>query len=193
MEKHSLFLTGESGIGKTQLILDELFDSKKEVTGLFVNRMLKEKNSPSEFALCEAKEIYKEPCNRIGELFIFNKDSKRIMDTQVFDKKGLTILKKLSKNKDAIILLDEVGGIELLEDTFFKELLLVFDRINKIIGVYKSNQNYKRQQNNVATYFDINTRRKQLLEVILDNGSLIELNEGNRVETQKEIKKFITL
>ena len=188
---HVFFLTGDSGIGKSTLLMKLIKQEQFQVAGFFVHRVLNDQNETEGFSLCNAQAIYENAKNREGTWFIWKNRSSHSFDSSVFSSRGLELLQSSSKSEQAIILLDEIGGVELLEDDFFDELLRVLELPNKIVGVYKSDKNFQRQQLDQSEKNAILSHRQRLAKKINEQGLLMTLKEDNRLQVENQLKKFM--
>ena len=188
---HVFFLTGDSGIGKSTLLIDVIKKNQLLLSGFFVHRVLNKKHEIEGFELCSANSVYQDRHNREGTRFIWKNKIEHVYDSTVFSKLGIELLKATFKETNSVILLDEIGGVELIEKDFFIELLKVLELPNKIIGVFKSNKNYNQQQKTHTDDLKMIHHRQQLENKINEQGLLVELTEENRQQVEQQLKKFM--
>ena len=124
--KRKLVLEGEIGCGKTTLIR-KILGTDAEKAGGFITARICEKEAVCGFVLAPAEALRKEridpeevqkqkyPC------FISLSETMPA-EEQVFSGHAVPYLKKAASHPFAV--LDEIGGVELLEDFFYEELLL---------------------------------------------------------------------
>lgn len=186
MEK--LFLEGDRFVGKSTLLKKHLKRLSLSVEGFYVERRIDKTNRVIGFELRDAQEIksgYVAPPND-AHCFIWNNHGKRMRRLEVFEQFGIELLDKAMKSSADIILLDEIGGIELLSDSFSQQLFSLLRQSRRIIGVYKSKTNYQCQKQNVLGKITIDQQRKELEKIILQNDcEIVKLTQGNMYEIDK--------
>ncbi|MBE5984104.1 MAG: hypothetical protein E7248_12500, partial [Paenibacillaceae bacterium] len=115
----SLFLTGDSGEGKTTLLFQCLKPYRAVTGGFFSQRLVNESGDTVGFRLASANEEW-EPkvCYEDGLTNIFLKRTIEGMVSypEVFQKEGRKLLTSHGDHK--LILMDEIGGVELLIPEF---------------------------------------------------------------------------
>ena len=149
--KHLLFLEGNIQIGKSTIILDNLRSNMIiEHTGGFLCQRLTENDKTRAFRLIEAEKAETSDIKykvNTPSVFLEEVSGKWIKRDEVFLTKGIEFLSDLSSRK--LILLDEIGGFELLIDGFREKLYEVLLDNIPIIGVIKSVNNSAIMKNTV--------------------------------------------
>lgn len=142
-QKKSLFLTGNSGEGKTTLLFQCLKPYRAVTGGFFSQRLVSESGDTVGFRLASANEEW-EPkiCYHDGLTNIFLKRTKEGMVSfpEVFQKEGRELLTSHGDHK--LILLDEIGGVELLIPEFMEAVYACLNGPKPCIGVIKSRNNF---------------------------------------------------
>ncbi|PPK80204.1 nucleoside-triphosphatase [Lacrimispora xylanisolvens] len=142
-QKKSLFLTGNSGEGKTTLLFQCLKPYRAVTGGFFSQRLVSESGDTVGFRLASANEEW-EPkiCYQDGLTNIFLKRTKEGMVSfpEVFQKEGRELLTSHGDHK--LILLDEIGGVELLIPEFMEAVYACLNGPKPCIGVIKSRNNF---------------------------------------------------
>ncbi|MBP2097934.1 nucleoside-triphosphatase [Enterococcus rivorum] len=193
MEK--FFFEGDKFIGKSTLLKKCLRYSDYSISGFYVDRLLNEKAEITGFVLRDAKALFKtefgqEDCKE--HCFLKIENGQRIRNLAVFEHFGTQLLQEAQSNKSEIVLLDEIGGMELLIPNFTGELMELMTQRRKILGVFKSDKNYQRQRRNSLEKLNINDQRQKLREQIyLHNGDILELTEKNRNQCEKKLQDFL--
>jgi nucleoside-triphosphatase len=140
----------------------------------------------SELLLSEKSSAAADHC------FIQMKQGKRSRNLTVFESYGCSLLQEARRSKK-VILLDEIGGVELLSKSFMKELYLTLNQPQKIIGVCKSDKNYQRQKQHTLESLDIDQQRETLKEAInAADGQIRTLTEQNHQMVEAELRHFLT-
>ena len=142
-QKKSLFLTGNSGEGKTTLLFQCLKPYRAVTGGFFSQRLVSESGDTVGFRLASANEEW-EPkiCYQDGLTNIFLKRTKEgiVSFPEVFQKEGRELLTNHGDHK--LILLDEIGGVELLIPEFMEAVYACLNGPKPCIGVIKSRNNF---------------------------------------------------
>ncbi|HCD44230.1 MAG TPA: hypothetical protein DEQ64_10930, partial [Lachnoclostridium sp.] len=119
-----LFLKGDSGEGKTTLLFECLKPWHRMVGGFYSQRLLNEDGLTMGFRMVPAAEewipaaAYKKGMTNV---FIQRNENGFQKNLQFFKTDGIEILRSSAHNK--LLLLDEIGGIELFVPDFMKEVL----------------------------------------------------------------------
>ena len=154
MVKKILFLEGPIQTGKSTLIRACLGEHLSECGGFTSQRLIGPDGNTRGFRLCPASAPLTAPVEGIagediaGEGFAdgvfkyFRPEGPAYQDQQVFDRLGVQLL-GASKNTP-LILLDEVGGSELLREPFRKKLDEVLGSGVPCLGVLKLYENARR-------------------------------------------------
>ena len=191
----NFFLEGDKFVGKSTLLQEIIRDVEKSISGFYVKRRMDEQGQIVGFELRAAKELLQKEANleTIDEhCFIQTENGKRIRNLQVFETWGKALLEEVKTNPTDFILLDEIGGIELLSQKFTNELLTTLQQPQKIVGVFKSDINYQRQKQHTVETLEIERQRAQLKQTILKNeGQILALNEHNFAEIKKQLSEFL--
>lgn len=187
-----LFLEGDSGCGKTTLIQEVLQEQQVEVVGFTVQRIEDKQGKTKAFELKAAtgKQEIDEGTQK-NHWFIEKRTNDRITrHLSVFENYGNQLLKE-AKNSCETILLDEIGGVELLVPSFVENLLHLFTTEKKILGVFKSEKNFQNQKRHSQNELSIEKEREEIKSAFLKNGVLLELTKENREEIKQKIVQFL--
>ena len=190
----TVFLEGDKGIGKSTLWQQLLKELHLSVNGFYVRRIVDEEKKMTAYELKAASEL-SSVNSRLSvkkeHIFIENREGKQRRNLTVFAGFGCQLLDDAcASNK--IILLDEIGGVELLAESFVERLSEVFNQPQKIIGVFKSEKNYQHQKLHALNKLEIDHQRNQLKQAILhSDGKLITLTEQNYQTVENELRDFL--
>ena len=127
--KPRLFITGPSGCGKSSMIRRELGELVHRAGGFTTVRQRDESGRVIGFEICSADGYG--PRDRFLDL---SGEQPRI-DLEIFSGVGREYLRRASERQFA--LLDEVGGVELLNDRFMNEFARYLQGSQPCIGVMK--------------------------------------------------------
>lgn len=90
-----------------------------------------------------------------------------------------------------LILLDEIGGMELLSPRFMELLIKILEGVKPCVGVLKSRRNLE----HMVDYHRLNSScllfHKKLEYLILSKGMLAELTADNRCQLKKRFRKYL--
>lgn len=192
----NFFLEGDKFVGKSTVIQQILKEMKVPVSGFYVQRIMDQQKKNVTFELRAASELSlvenKIP-TRKEHCFIINKEGKQKRDLTVFSGFGCKLLKEASIS-ERVILLDEIGGIELLSDSFAKNLYEILRQPKKIIGVFKSEKNYQNQRLHSLEKIEISQQRQRLKDAIMESdGAIITMNQSNHQVIADKIRHFLSL
>ena len=127
--KPRLFLTGPSGCGKSSMIRRELGEAVHRAGGFATVRDRDEHGAVRGFEIMSADGYG--PRDRFLDL---TGEEPRI-DLELFDRVGVNYLRRATERSFAV--LDEIGGVELLNEAFMDELARYLRGGHPCIGVMK--------------------------------------------------------
>ena len=127
--KPRLFLTGPSGYGKSSMIRQELGGRIHRAGGFFTCRKRDDSGTVLGF------EIHSADGYGPRDLFLDLSGERPRIDLEIFDQVGLDYLHRATERPFAV--LDEIGGVELLNDRFMDELARYLGGTQPCIGVMK--------------------------------------------------------
>lgn len=185
-----LFLQGPRMVGKSSLLQSAIQKAECSVGGFYVKRHFNHQGIILGFELRAAKELLTkqvQPMNR-DNFFIQTVNNTRCQKLAVFETFGLLLLKEAEVRKVDLILLDEIGGIELLVPQFTKALTALIEQPRKIIGVYKSEQNFQTQKLPAKAKQLLIQKRSALTTAIAAQGGVVlSLTAGNRAVLERRV------
>jgi len=190
----SLFLEGPIQTGKSTIILNNLKSYMLiEHAGGFLCQRLTEDGKTKAFRLIEtssAETTEMKYCADIPDVFLEEVSGKWIKRDEVFKTKGIEILSDIHSKK--LILLDEIGGFEILIDNFREKLYEALSSCIPVIGVIKSVNNGKIMKSAVGISNDYLAKYEKLRTFITNNGGRI-LNVNSNIDSiNEEIKLFLS-
>ncbi|HHZ02105.1 MAG TPA: hypothetical protein GX396_04110 [Tissierellia bacterium] len=181
-------------IGKSTIILDNIKRHKLlEHTGGFLCQRLTKGSKTKAYRLIEAEKAEvtaTEYHENLPSIFLEEVAGNWVKRDQVFLNRGIELLSDLSSRK--LILLDEIGGFELLIDEFREKLYEVLLSSTPIIGVIKSFDNGRVMKNAIGINDVYYSKYKALRSFITDNnGIIVNVNNNNIESINNEIKSFL--
>ena len=193
MYKH-LFLEADSGAGKSTLIRKIIAPYIDEIGGFTSQRLQNENNETIAFRIVPAQDLrlavpYEDTPESIFR--IITEDVRGLNKPEIFESEGLKYLTDNDGKK--LILLDEIGGIELRNDAFREKLHEVLAGDIPCIGVIKQNQKAARmscQDGKTPITVQYNTEFREKMESKY-NCKILQF-QRNDPEVESEVYHFIT-
>ena len=192
MYRH-LFLEADSGAGKSTLIRKIIAPYIDEVGGFTSQRLQNENDETIAFRIVPAQDLrlavpYEDTPESIFR--IITEDVKGLNKPEIFESEGLKYLTDNDGKK--LILLDEIGGIELRNDAFRKKLHEVLAGDIPCIGVIKQNQKAARMscqdgKTPVTVQYNMELREKMFNEY---DCKILQF-ERNNAAVESEISEFV--
>ncbi len=119
-------------------------------------------------------------------------------DLSVLEKVIAQVEKNCRKSSCRIVLLDEIGGFELLSDKFMSSLYEILNSGRLCIGVLKSRQNLKhtirKRDSNCEESGELYLNRHDMLQNRLeDHGFLYTMTSGNKERIRERLQTELTI
>lgn len=192
MEKVSgLLIAGPSKQGKSTRLLSLLAPYRASLGGYYVQRHLHEGRCVA-YALCgvDQGDFTSDTVWRglASHAFLTWQGEKRVFDLKVFDEYGAAILRRAATKQ--LVLLDEIGGVELLSDRFFAALCDLFMGGTPVIGVWKSEAALQRMQDDVDGAEECGKRRLQLLKQVI-HVAPVQITDGTGEDIRRQVQAFL--
>lgn len=190
----NLFLEGNSGTGKTTLILDSLGKRMEYAGGFSVARLHEDNGRCAGFRVRRAQGVKAadEPVDDDSEgIFIRFLPEKGYRDTSTFTSLAG---KYLEESRDSrFILLDEFGGMELKDSEFVGKLRRVVASDTPCIGVIKSRENALHMMKCMPDREDFEREYDELREYMEKetNTLIFRLTANNKEEAEKLIAEWM--
>ncbi|MGC6178276.1 nucleoside-triphosphatase [Lacrimispora sp. 38-1] len=191
----SLFLTGDSGEGKTTLLFQCMKPFRAVTGGFYSQRLIDENGDTAGFRLASAKEEW-EPiaCYQEGLTNIFLRRMKEGMVSvpEVFQNEGRKLLSVHGDNK--LILMDEIGGVELLIPEFMEAVHDCMKGPKPCIGVIKSRKNFAMMLSRHGCNSSASHLRDELEEAVLMNqdNQLLTFWRKDEDAVREKILKYLS-
>ncbi len=127
--KKNLFLTGNKGCGKSTIIAAALGENLGKAGGFLTVRQLGEDGDAKAFWL-------RRPGSEDGRMIIDYSRQPYTMHPEVFEDLGVELVKQARKYD--YVILDEIGGFEILTDPFLDAMMELLQSEVPCIGVVKA-------------------------------------------------------
>lgn len=195
MKHKCLFLEGDMQIGKSTNILKTIKSTiPHNLIGGFMCQRLVHNEETIAFCLTSFDKVEAatiEYSSDVPNVFLENVSGKWIRNEEVFNKVGIEILSNISSKR--LIVLDEIGGFELLVGQFRAKLYKVLSKDIPVIGVIKSNKN-KLIMKKAIEINDEYIALHQKLCIDIENifkGKILSANKNNMLYVKNEINMFL--
>lgn len=192
MYRH-LFLEADSGAGKSTLIRKIIAPYINDIGGFTSQRLQNEKNKTIAFRIVPARDLrlavpFEDTPESIFRIIPENGQSSNYLN--VFENEGIRILENAENAK--LILLDEIGGVELKNEVFCKRLHELLAGDVPCIGVIKQNHKAAKMsciagKTSVTVQYNSQLRDKMINEY---NCKILQF-ERNNLEIEAEVRSFV--
>lgn len=186
-----LLIEGPSGIGKTTLLLKKLGPLREMAGGFITQRMIDGEGGTRGFCLTAARAAESAAVPFIeNQPDVFIDRASGTYLSGLFLSKGIELIRNPADCPFRIT--DEIGGVELLEPTFFSALVELFSKNTPCIGVLKSHPNSAHLVSVIGS--DTYGRKYAAFrENLLANPKvkIVSMNRRDEPEAVLEIDKFI--
>lgn len=196
MKHKCLFLEGNMQIGKSTTILKSInsFIPNNLVGGFMCQRLVADEETKA-FCLTSFNEVESsiiEYKPHTPNVFLENISGKWVRNDEVFNTIGVDMLSNLSSKK--LIVLDEIGGVELFAEQFREKLYELLSKETPIIGVIKSNNNKSVMKKSVKIDDEYSDLYQQLCSDIenIYGGKILKVDKNNMMSIQQEIGVFLS-
>jgi nucleoside-triphosphatase len=189
-----LFLEGDSGEGKTTLLFKCLQSYKKKIGGFYSQKLINATGDTRGFRMIPASEAWipSLPYQKgISNVFIEKTETGWEKRLEFFDTEGVNMLSIGKEQK--LILMDEIGGVELLSSKFMNAFYQCIDGDFPCIGVIKSRKNFQSMSTRVPVKSEAKSRLLELEEELKSRswGKILTFKRRNEEHLHKEIITFL--
>ncbi len=192
-EPRQLFLQGDLHIGKSTLLADALRPHLGRVGGFYVQQAISRGRCVG-FCLRSVAEDglrEKKVCPR-DQLFLVQKRDGWHFSPQVFEDWAAGLLHRELEHPPDMMLLDEIGGMELGCPSFSEVLYQLLESGIPCAGVYKQQKNARAQQSAIDTGPRYDQNRQQLVKTLAGgSGGFLTLKDENREEVRRQVEAFV--
>ena len=192
MKKH-FFLEGPIQEGKSTLLRLLIRPHLHEIGGFSSQRLLNSLGETVGFRIvsaAESMELTKEYSTDLSDIFLNFGEKEKEFKPEVFADTAIRFLKESDGKK--LILLDEIGGVELMDLNFKEELYRILSGETPCVGVIKleaSNRNMCRGSNIGGDCTDSMLRlRKDLMDRF--DAEILSFSRDNSADAENSAKAF---
>lgn len=184
--KPRLFLTGPSGYGKSDMLRQELGGLVHRAGGFCTCRDRDENGTVQGF------EIHSADGYGPRDLFLDLSGAQPRIDLEIFDRVGLDYLRRATERPFAV--LDEIGGVELLNDRFMDELARYLRGSHPCIGVMKGSGPAGKLVEMMGLTVRYELARRALFEHLRNdpNTELLEMTCPDDPNTRSAVREWIS-
>lgn len=188
-----LFLEGPRGIGKSTLLRECLLPHQDQLAGFCVQRLFDDGQSVGFRAVLLGgvlPPLAREYAPNLDGVFISHgKRDIRVLESIITDVQAAALLPRCK-----MLLLDEIGGIELGSPPFMATLQGILNGSKPCIGVLKSRENLEHTFRTLHLGQDYRQAHDSLRNTIADNGVIRTLGPttADRKGIREEILQIIT-
>ncbi|MFR7986350.1 MAG: nucleoside-triphosphatase [Clostridia bacterium] len=187
-----LFLEGPAKTGKSTLIREEIAPYVDRIRGFSSQRLWMD-GRPCGYRLTPASQLQldAEYFPQMSGVFTWHNGEESRKNPEVFEQLGVSLLEETSGAP--LILLDEIGGSELLVPLFRKRLYEVLSAPIPCIGVLKLSSKAGFMIQAAGYPKEIVALNKHLRDWLLQSGRarILSFSSQNREVIRKEIKQFL--
>ena len=189
---NNLFLSGNIQIGKSTFLRDKLTPYRDALGGFSSQRLLGEDGQIMGYRLTDASdfEIERLYDPSLSDIFItHSSDNEMIRDISVFETAAGLLIPSAGT---AVMLLDEIGGIELCSDLFRLRLFELLSSETPCIGVIKSCGGSMDRENNMLLRDHIMSDSNSAIIELYDSDRLYGRDAGKITDSlEKAVRSFI--
>jgi nucleoside-triphosphatase len=181
-----LFLQGRSGVGKSRLLRETLDHYAEEVAGFTVQRITQNgelvgfRAATIESGFPPGEAEYDPGMTGV---FIFQKRQ----NVSALEEAILRAEEESRKPRRKLVLLDEIGGIELVSDVFMDTLNRILSGGKPCCGVFKSQENLAHTASILRLGEEYANRNKMLAARLKETGELLTVTEQNCAELREHL------
>lgn len=193
MKKH-FFLEGPIQEGKSTLIRKLIGSHVTEVGGFSSQRILNDSGETVGFRIVpasEAMELTIKYSPQLSDVFLYFDGRKTKMTSEIFVNTAIRYLRTCKGKK--LILLDEIGGVELLMPEFREELYEVLKGEIPCLGVLKLEVSNRNMCSNANINHECVDYHLQLRDSLVDQyqAELVRFERKHASNTEKALQEFL--
>jgi len=188
-----LFLEGERRIGKSTMIRNALLPYREEVAGMMVQRLTGDGEQAFGFRVCTVEgelPVLEEPASPdLRGVFLHE----GVYNEEILVKAIAEAVALCEKDRCKLIILDEIGGLELSSVSFMHSLELILSCGKPCIGVIKSIENLRHSASRVRTSDQMLHQSESLRKRIEAGGQILTVQSENIADAAHRVEDFIRI
>ena len=186
----NLFLHGPIGVGKSTLLQEALAPVVSSVGGIFTQRIQESGKTVGYRTVLlngASLPVETEFSHDLEGVFLLN--GQRNVET--LEDVILQVERLIQSPAVRLVLLDEIGGIELMSGVFWDTLRRILVTGKPCVGVYKSADNIKHMSTVLKLSTEYLELHEEMRQLISRNGTLVELTNDNRESVRSDLVQSI--
>ncbi len=189
MERY-LFLQGPPRVGKSTILRNALLPQESSVSGLMVQR-LREDGQVCGYRACavhgELPTLEMAYVEDLDGVFLYRgKSFPDVLEHTVSRARALC-----AEDSCRIIILDEIGGLELSSSAFMQSLEAIMALGKPCLGVFKSRENLAQVIARLGLPPRIFRQSEKVYRRIEAGGKILDVSESNLAETIQTVANFV--
>lgn len=185
-----LFLQGPQRVGKSTILRNALLPRERSVAGLMVQRLL-ENGGMCGFRACPVSgalpQLEGEYAAALTGVFLYRgQSSLAVLERAISRAQALC-----SQESCKLILLDEIGGLELSSPAFMQCLDAILALGKPCLGVLKSQENLAHTAARLGLPCGILRQSQRLYQRIARGGKVLDVNKNNLGQTAQAVAGFV--
>ena len=176
-------------MGKSTLLREALAPYVSLTAGFVVQRLCENSGETAFRAICledSFPQLEGKYSPNLDGIFVL---PGRKLDVTTLENIILRVEEQAQDSRRKMILLDEIGGVELASPVFMGALERLLSSRKPCFGVFKSRENFSRTSSNLSLPPDYADLHSRLEAKILSHGKIITLTAENRAQTLNRLKE----
>lgn len=185
-----LFLQGVPQIGKSTILRTALLPRQSQVAGFMVQRLFNN-GQRCGFNACVVRQTLPQLeaayTPNLPHVFLHNgRANPKALESAVAG-----ALQACQAESCKLIILDEIGGLELLQEEFMQVLRQILALGKPCVGVIKSRQNLAHMAQKLGLPGQIMQHRQALHQTLAQSGRVLTVTGHNKEEVAQEAQQFV--
>lgn len=184
------FLQGPKKLGKSYLLREALIPYRTELAGFAVQRLYQDGavvGFRAQLLRGELPELDGSASPDLEGVFLY----RGRQDLAVLEQVIAQVEQDCANPRCRLILLDEIGGMELANPAFMEPLHRILTCGKPCLGVFKSVENLAGTFKQQGLPREISALHRALEQQLCDMGELITLSAENRQDTARRLQEFL--
>ena len=185
-----LFIQGQARIGKSTILRKVIEPVALDIVGFVTQRIMRNESIvgyralSATGALPSLETVY--DANEQGVFLL-----KGRMDISVLEMVISQVEQSVKSQNCGLVLLDEIGGVELKSDIFKGSLLRILNSNKPCIGVWKSALNLSHTMSMLNLDNEYLSSHEELERIICSKGELLSVTNENKSSIQEYLRHYV--